>query len=806
MAVFFFDLKHAIRSLSRSRGFASAAVLTLALGIGANTAVFSIIHAVFWKALPFRDPQRIVFASTTFSGSPNPGSSAPDYLDYRDQTAGLETLSAVSWGPPKFTITGAGDPEMVSGYRITPDLGRTLGIPPIAGRWFNDDEGQAGAARVVMLSREYALRHFGSVQEAVGKVLIVSGTASTVVGVLPPEFRYINEAMVVGPLRRGEGLLTLPRRMHILLLIGRLKPGYTLRQVQQQADVITTRLQNAYPDSNKDKALLLEPLQKALAADQRPSLVLLMASVALVLLIACGNVGGLLLARGAGRRCELAIHSAIGASRGRIVARLLTESLVLATAAGALGILLASFLRQLLPAVTGLGALGADANAMDWRVLLFTAAISIMTGILFGIVPALRAASWDAARDLASGVRTSDSRGGIRLRSGLVVCQVAVSFILLAGSGLLIRSFVRLSSVNPGFDSRNLLTGEITIPRARFADVARSARFFETLRADFAAVPGVKSVGFISHLPVRNPGDNMPVWAPDRPPKSSTDWQMAFERSVLPGYFEAMRIPILAGRDISATDTADSPKVLVASQQMARTLFPGKNAVGQIVMVDMGGAQAVPFQIAGVAGDVRGGDEISEAPRMMMYRSYWQVPSATMRFAVRTDLKPEALTRTIRKLVLARAPEIPVQELRSMEQLIGDSIGARKATVLTVSMFSLVSLLLASIGLYGVMAYYVAQRTFEIGLRISLGADTREILRLVFGRAALMVVFGLSAGLGFALAGARLIRELLYETAPADPITLIGVGSCLAAVCLTACAVPAWRASRIEPVQALRMQ
>jgi len=797
------DLRFAMRSALRHPTFSIVVIVTLALGIGANTAMFSLMHAVFLKPLPFQDPERIVFASTTFNGERNPGSSAPDYFDFREQTDGLETLSAVAWGSGKVTVTGGPQPEMVTATQITPDLAQTLGIPPAAGRWFSKAEGEAGAPVTLMLNPECAQNRFGGVREALGKTLTVNGTAGTVVGVLPREFRYISEAGIVIAYRRGDDTMAQPRRFHNLLLMGRLKPGATLAQVQRQADVISGRLQQAYPESNKNKALLLEPLQTALVGDQKSRLILLMASVGMVLLIACGNVAGLFLARGCARRCEIAIRCAIGASRSRIISQLLIESVSLSLAAGVLGIFVASLLEQVLPEVTGLGAMASETSALDGRVLAFTAALSILTGMVFGIVPAFRAASPDLARDLVAGARASETRGGLRLRGALVVSQVFISFALLVGSGLLIRSFIRLNAIDPGFDTEDLLTGEIMIPRGRFSDPVHRARFFETLRGDFAAVPGVKAVGFINNLPIRNSGNNVPVWAPDRPPRSSTDWQMAFQRSVLPGYFEAMRIPLLAGRDISSQDMATSPKVLVASSQMARTLFPGKNALGQAVMVDAGGEQPQPFVIIGIVADVRGGDGLSRPPRMMMYRSLHQVPSPVMRFAIRTGLDPDSLTQTIRKLALARDPDIPVQDLQSMEQLISTALSTRRATVVTLTIFSVVSLMLASIGLYGVMAYYVAQRTFEIGLRMSLGADARQIMKLVFGRAAVMVSIGLLIGLAGALAGSRLIRELLYETTPTDATTIAVVGVCLAAVCFAASAAPAWRASRIQPMQAL---
>jgi putative ABC transport system permease protein len=799
------DLRSALRSLRRHPVFAGVAVLTLALAIGANTAMFATIHAAALRPLPYREPGRLVLASATFGGYPNPMASAPDYYDYREQADSFEALGAMMSFVVKTTVTGRERPERVATILISDDFFGMLGVRPVAGRWFTPEEGKPGGPRVLIIGEHFARRWFGSARDAVGRPLTVNGTPLTVVGVMPAGFRLFHDVDVWVPMRRGESVAGAPRRFHNWLIVGRLKAGVSIERAQRQVDVISKRLEQQYPDSNRNKALGLSSLQTAIVGRQMPMLAALMAAVGLVLLIACGNVAGLLLARGAARRPELALRSALGVSRSRLVGQLVIESLVLAVAAGVIGVLLAYWLQGLMPIVAGLQQTGITIEGLSWSVLLFALGLSVVTGLLFGVVPALRTSALNVSQELAPGARATDTRGGTRLRSVLVAGQVAVSLMLLITAGLLIRSFVRLTTTDPGFVIEHLLTGEIQLLPNQYPEESRQIQFFDGLREDLLAVPGVTAVGFTSHLPIKNPAGNVPVWAADNAPANPADRPSADRRIVLPGYFDAVRIPLVSGRDLSARDRSGAPVALVVSQLMARTLFPGRSPLGQRVMVDNGGDQPVATEVVGVVGDARV-NAIGQPPRMTMYLSYYQFPDFTLRFAIRTAADPDSMVGTVRKLVAARDKEIPVENLVSMEQLIGDSVAPRRVTTITLGLFSLVAMLLASIGLYGVLAYYVNQRTHEIGVRMSLGADVRRVVGHVLWRSALMVVPGIAVGLAAAFAGGRVLQQLLFEVPPTDPATYAAVSACLAGVALIASVVPAWRAARIDPVTALRSE
>jgi putative ABC transport system permease protein len=799
------DLRSAVRSALRYRAFSSVVVLTLALGIGANTAVFSAIHAALLKPLPFRDPGRLVLASCTFGGEPNPMASAPDYYDYREQADSFETLAALTSFTMKVTVTGLERPERATLSFVSDDLFSMLGVAPVAGRWFTPDEGKPGGPPVAMVGERFARLWFGGAREAAGQGLTANGMALTVVGVMPAGFRIVNDSDVWVPMRRGEDVAASARRFHNWLIVGRLKPGVSMQQAQRQVDIISRNLEQQYPDSNRNKALRLDPLQTALVGDQTPMLMTLMAAVGLVLLIACGNVAGLLLARGTARRPELAVRAALGASRGRLVAQLLTESLLLAVVSGIAGIALAYWLQRLLPVATGLRGLGIEIRGIEWPVLLFALGLSILTGVLFGVVPALRSSSLTIADSLAPGTRATGGRMGTRLRRALVAGQVAVTLMLLVGAGLMIRSFARLTTTSPGFAVDHLLTGEIQLLATQYPDQNQKIQLFEGLRNDFRAIPGVQAVGFTSHIPMKHRFGNIAAWAADNAPANPADRQLAHMRIVMPGYFEALRIPLLAGRDIADGDRQGAPQALVINEMMARELFPGRSPLGQRVMVDVGRDRPMETIVVGVVGDARI-DAVNMPARMTMYASFYQTPRDTLRFAIRTGLNPDALVGTVRRLVAARGRGIPVENLVSMEQLIGDSVTPQRVTTLTLTLFSLAAMLLASIGLYGVLAYFVNQRRQEIGVRMSLGADTRNVMTLVLGQSALMIVPGLAAGLLGALAGAHLIRGLLFEVSPTDLVTFVAVSLCLFGVALVASIVPAWRASRIDPVTALRSE
>ena len=799
------DLRVAVRSARRQPAFTAVVVGTLALGIGSTTAMFALVHAALLKPLPYEDPGRLVLARRTLGTRVLMWNSAPDYYDYRAQTDAFQSLAAAGAGAVKVTVTGGERPERIAATRVSHDLFRTLGVAPAAGRWFAADEGKTGAPFVVMISERLARRRFGDAGAAVGRSLVLAGVApqdlpATIVGVMPGTYRFLDDVDLWAVIREGENDGPVTRQFHNWVLVARLKPGVSIETAQGQADVVSRRLQQQYPATNKIKALRLDPLQSALFQRQTPRLMLLMGAVGLVLLIACANVAGLLLARGAARRSELAVRAALGASRGRIVGQLVTESVFLAIVAGLAGIALSVWLQRLLPIATGLAGRGVAASGLEWPVLLFALAASVTTGLLFGTVPALRASSLRVAESLAPGSRATETRSGTRLRSALVVAQVAVSLVLLVGAGLLIQSLARLARTDLGFDPGHVLTGQIQAP---YPDAERRLQFFEGLRDDLAAVPGVTSVSFTSHVPVRDTAGDPPMWAAERPPVDSSQEQTAALRLVLPGYLEALRIPLVAGRDLAATDREGAPRVLVINQVMARTLFPGEDPLGRKVMVATG-AEPAAFEVVGIAGDARIYGVGQPAP-MTMYATAHQFPRAMgLNLMVRTSLDPASLVGTVRKLVAARHPDIPVENLVGLDELIGQSLAADRVIAITLSLFSAAALLLASLGLYGVLAYYVTQRTHEIGVRMALGAGARTVLAHVLARSAFMVIPGLVVGLGVSLAGGRLIERLLYEVTPTDPLALVTATASLTAVAFLASALPAWRAARVDPVQALR--
>jgi predicted permease len=808
------DIRHAFRLWMRNPGFIVVVVLTLALGIGANTAMFSILHEALLKPLAFKDPERLVLVDTTFSGEINPVSSFPDYYDYSEQNTSMEAVAATAPGANKVIVTGGERPEFAAAMFVSANFFSTLGVAPLAGRWFNADEGKAGAPYVILVSENFARRRFGGLAQAVGRQLPVSGiarasVATTIVGVMPASFRILDDADLWYPMRRGEDDGPETRKWHNWLLLGRLKPGVTLDRAQGEANLIAERLRQQYPDTNRTKGFLIEPLQSGLLRAQTPNIVILMVAVGLVLLIACANVAGLLLARGALRGPELAIRAALGASRRRIVAQLLTESVTLALVSGAAGIALAFWLQKLLPIATGLAGLGVAPQGLHWPVLLFAVAVSMLTGLLFGLAPALRASSVRLGEGLAHGARTTQTRGGQRLRAALVVSQVAVSLVLLVGAGLLVRSFARLAATNLGFDTQHLLTGDIQLPGSAYPP-ERRFQFFDTLRRDFGAIPGVSAAGFIDRLPIRQRYGNMPVWAAAHPPADPADRPSANIRLVFPGYFDALRIPLLGGRDFSDSDRKGTARVVVINQRMAKTLFPGQNPIGQHVMAVLGGftpgEPEVGCEVIGVVGDVRT-DTVNQPARMTMYVAYDQVtPRPTMRFAVRTALPPETIADSVRKAVAARDADLPLGPLMTMDQLISNSLLSQRVTAITLTLFAAIAMLLAGIGLYGTLAYWVNQRMHEIGIRVALGARRRDILHLIVGHGMRLALMGAAIGVAASLALTRLMRQMIYGVAPYDPLTFAAVTAGLALLAGAACYLPARRAVRVDPVETLRAE
>jgi putative ABC transport system permease protein len=800
------DLRYAARSARRNPLFTVVVVLTLAVGIGANTAMFSIVRAALLEPLPYKDPETLVYAQCTFGGVPNPIGSAPDYYDYRDETESFETLSALTGGAMPITVAGSGQPERANALQVTDDFFRTLGVPPAAGRWFTAAEGRPGGAQVVVVSERFARRRFGDGARAVGQNLIANDQPVTIVGVMPASFRFVFDTDLWTLIRRGEGVGGQARRFHNLLMVGRLKRGATLEGARRQVDLISKRLQQQYPDSNRDKALQLDPLQAGLTGEQRPRLLLLMGAVGLILLVACANVAGLLLARGAARQSEIVVRTALGADRRRLVGQLLAESVSLAVLAGALGCVLAVWLQRLLPTVTGLDRIGVVLRTLDWPVLGGALAISGCTGVLSGLAPALWMSSPRLADTLSSGTRTTR---GIRLQGFMVTAQIALSLVLLLGAGLFVRSFIKLSSTQLGYSIEHVLTGDIPLSMVRYSEPARRVQFVQDLTQDLLAVPGVRAVGFVSHIPLRNPSGNLRTWSADNAPADPNARTMAHRRVATPGYLEAMQMPLLAGRTLAPTDREGTPIVLVINQLMARALFPTRSPIGQTVWVDMAMAPnqdgPTAFTVVGVIGDARI-DAVQRPARPTMYLSYYQMSRAPLRLAIRSDITPESLTETVRRIILKRDPELPVDGLMPLTTLVGNSVAVPRVLTTTVVLFAVVAMLLASIGLYGTLSYLVSQRTREIGVRMALGASAGDVMRHVIGRASIMVVAGLGVGLGGAYAASRLVTQLLYEVTPTDPTTYVAATVGLALVGLGAAAGPAWRAAQVDPVQALRKE
>ena len=813
MTDFWLNVKRALRSHRRSPAYSVTTVLTLALGIGATAGMFAIMRTALWKPLPFRDPERLVLPKTCYYGQDNDWAPAPDFFDYREQADCFDTLAAMKHlGRIGATVSEA---EYVNGALISPDFFQMLGIEPVAGRWPSGDEIVPGGPAVAVVSESYALRRFGSPQQAVGRRLAVArmNRSFPIVAVAPHSLDLFGRMDVWLPFRKGDVGSDDTRRDHSCFIYGRLKPGVSMESAQQQVDQVARRLEALYPDSNKGRGMHLNPLQEALMGSERPRLSMLMGAVALLLLIACSNVGGLMLAAGYSRRSELAVRASLGATRGRLVTQLLTESLLLALMAGILGTLLARFLDKALPVISGLAGLDLSEAGLDAPVLLFALGLSLMTGVLFGLVPALKGASKSLVNDLAPGRRSVSTKGASKLRGCMVMSQVALSLVLLIGSGMLARSLYRLYFAPLGFNTRHLLTGEIDLATAKYADPDERVRFFGELQDEIRAIPGVTAASFISHLPLRHPGSNLNVWTPHRPPDghaSLVNTPSANQRYVLPGYFATMGIPLLAGRDISSSDGTDSAKVMLISERMARTLFPDRNPLGQTVMIDMMnwmGEGPVACQVVGVVGNARV-DSVSEESRATMYMPFSQfsrIPWMTrMCPAIRTELDPQSLVRTLSGLISATDRDVPLDPLVTMEERIGDRLQGRRATAATLALFSAAALGLASLGLYGVLSFIVKQRTREIGVRTALGARTGQVMWEVVRQGLLLALIGMGFGVLASLGIGRILESQLYQVPTVDPASIALAAMALTTAVLLASLIPAAQAARIDPVVALR--
>ncbi len=797
------DVRQALRAFRKQPTFAAAVVLTLALGIGANTAIFSICNAVLLAPLPYADAGRIVMLWELMGRTPIAVSPA-NFVDWRRLSRSFESVAAIN--PfSSFVLTGRGEPVRLSAASVSWDFFSVLGTTPALGRGFLLEEDQPGRNRVVIVSHALWVDRFGQRSDILGTSVILNDVSHAVVGVLPPEFELVAKASDFQTRTRFDvwvplALTATPSRgSHPLRVFARLKPDVGLEQAQAEVAAIGAQLAAAYPEENKGKGITAVPLRQQATADVRRALLTLLAAVGFVLAIACANVANLMLTRSAARQRETALRLAIGASRGRIAQQLLIESTLLGLLGGITGLALASVTMGAVGRYLPADLTRAAGVAIDWRVMLFTALISLTTGLLFGLAPLLQSRRLSARLALEHGTRVA-GRSSSGLRNLLVIGQVAVVLTLLVGAGLMSRSLWSLLQVPLGFRSDQVLTARITLPRARYADVARVSAFQRDLLDRLRNTPGVQSAGAAAYLPLSGDDNGWAIFIEGRPSRGVGVYDFAAYRVVSDGYFETLGMPLLEGRTFTAADTADAPLAIVINQAMARAYWGDQSPLGRRLRFGGTGLRTV----VGVVGDVRHAGP-ARNPQWEMFLPFGQARNVeTPSLVVRTAIDAAAMTSTVRAAVSAIDPLVPLDRIQTMEQLVAASTGEPRFRTFLLAALSLLALAMASIGIYGVTSYSVVQRTREIGISLAVGASSGAILFQVLGRAGILIVAGLGVGLAASVALTRLIAGLLFGVTPLDLPTFAGVSLLLFAVACLASYIPARRATRIDPMIALR--
>jgi putative ABC transport system permease protein len=804
------DLVYAVRGLTRKPLFAIAAVVTLALGIGANAAIFSVVNAVLLRPLPYPSPERVMMLWTynPRQGFDKDVSAYPNFEDWRRQSTSFERMAAYTGAD--FALTQAGDPVQVRGAVVTPGFFETLGVPPALGRAFDAREDAAGGDRVAILSHGLWRTRFGSDPSIVGRSIMLNGVARIVIGVMPSSFAHPETAQVWTPLARSGPLAQTmqSRGTFWLQVIGRLKPGVTRGAAQSEMDAIAASLERQYPGPNAGLGVRLVPMHEEVVGDMRQPLLILLGAVGFVLLIACANVANLLLTRAASRQKELAIRAALGAGRGRLIRQMLIESLVLAAAGGAAGLMLAAWGIQALQSLAP-SDLPRLANVhIDAAVILYTSLASLVTGLIFGAAPALQSAAAAGGEALKEGGRAgSQGSRGRRVRSAVAIVEIAVALVLLIGAGLLIRSFIAMSQVNLGFDPRNILVLRVDLPDARYPQDAQVSAFADALTARLRALPGVESVGLSSSVLLSALPQSAGLSVEGRAPKAANvpDAPVPYD-TITPDFFTTLRIPLLRGRLFTRADTPASQKVVVVNAALVRRFFPDGDALGQRVTFDNPtDAAARWLTIVGIVGDTRRGG-VNREPWAEVYYPFTQAADPRIYALIRTSGDPLALVRSAHAAVWSIDPIQPIHSTRLVEELLAASQANRRFTTLLLGLFAMVALALASIGIYGVVAYSTAQRTQEIGIRMALGARRADVLVMVLKEGATIGAAGLAAGIATALLLTRLLAGLLFGISARDPITFVALPVALLFVVALATLVPAARAVRVNPVIALRTE
>ena len=797
-------IRYATRSLLRSPGFTLAAVLCLGLAIGANTAIFTVLNAVLLKPLAYAEPSRLVMLWERFDKRPEGHNvvAPADYLDWRAQTRSFSGMAALAEGHE--TLTGLGEAQQVPVQAVTASFFPVLGVTPALGRTFTEEEDTPAGPALVVVSDRFWRRHLSADPRALGQSVTLGGTPFTVIGVMPPGFRFkgnsTEEAELWTPLSLDPARDYRATSGRYLLAFGRLKPGVAVEQADLELRTLAARLADEHPVFNAGWTTALVPLREQVVGGARTPLRVLAGGVAFVLLIACANVANLQLARGAARRRELAVRTALGAGRWTLVRDLLIESLVLSVAGGALGLLLAVWGTAALVALAPAGLPRLGEISVDARTLAFTAALSILTGFVFGLLPALHGSRADLNDVIKEGGR---GVAGGRLRSGLVAAQLALSLVLLVGAGLLIRSFLRLSREDPGFDASHVLAAKVDLPTNRYNTDPRQAAFFEELLARIRRLPGVTSASAINWLPFGGGGSASSYFVEGRPAPAPGQELGADIRAVDPEYFHTLGIPLRSGELFTGRDGPTVRKAVVINQALARQVFPNENPIGRHILMPWG--DTLNGEIVAVVGDTRAAG-LDSLPHPTLYWPMAQFPWSFMSLVIRTPGEPEALTAPVAAEVRALDPDVPLGNPRPLDSFLSQSVASQRFTMLLLGAFAAVAVVLAAIGISAVVANAVVRRTREIGVRMALGAGRRDVLGMVLRQGMMLVVIGIAAGLAGAAALTRVLRSLLYGVSPTDVVTFAGVPLLLAGIALVAAYLPARRAAEVDPMVALRTE
>jgi len=799
----FKDTRYGIRSLLKHPAFTLIAVLTLALGIGATTAIFSVVNAVLWRPLPYADPGRLVMVWENHQARGGPERewlSPSDFNDWRDQNSVFVRLSALNdWGP---TLTGTAEPEPLVGAAVSHDMFTLLGREPALGRSFRPEEDQPGAPNVVVLSDELWKRRFGADQGIIGKPISLNEESYTVIGVMPAGFKF--------PVIAGTELWrTLRPTLNpgcqrgclVLRAIARLKPDASLEKARVEMSTIAGRLERDYPESNNQVGATLVPLHEQLVGSMQRALLILFGAVGFVLLIACANVANLMLARAATREREIAIRAALGASRARVVRQLLTESGLLAVAGCALGLLLGSWLLRLFIGLSPQGASRFDEIRIDAGVLGFTVLMTVLTSLIFGLVPALHVSKTNLNHSLKeAGKGGAEGVHGGRLRNALVVTEMALALMLLVGGGLLMKSFVLLQRVDPGFHPDHVLTLRLFLNKAHYPEPQQVRTFYAQLLDRMKVLRGAQIVGAISTLPLSGNNTDTSFLIEGRPQPPPNQKPVAWFAAVSPAYFQVMGMRLIKGREFSDRDDQNTPRVVIISETMARRYWPNEEPLGKRI-----GSPEAWREIVGVMADVKHFGLDADTPPSM-YLPARQAPARGMTMVVRTAAEPRAIAPSLRAEIWAGDKNLAIARIQTMNELVSSSIAQQRFILLLLGCFAALALVLAAIGIYGVMSYAVTQRTHEIGIRMALGARSGSVLALVLRNGMALALIGAAIGLAGALALTRLMAGLLFGVTPHDALTFATVLLCLIVVALIACYVPARRATKVDPLVALRYE